>query len=305
MLSRPEVAEIMAYRNYVDTAMHSCMNDMQDSRLRDIVLLGINHEQQHQELILTDIKHAFSKNQRPPVIEYLAYAGKLREIGKNPEDCEFCFDNETPRHAVFIAPFKLASRPVINAEYLQFIEDGGYQNPLLWLADGWALIRRLGLSCPAYWYNLDDGWFEYTLAGLQPLNLNNPVCHINYFEACAFAAWAGKRLPTEFEWETAAAQHPAAGNILDMAVLHPPVPRRSSCTVMCGSGPAAPTPAIPALNPHKAHWENTTENSCAASTSCAAGPAPPREAISAPVTEIFFYPHSYWQFSGVRLAADN
>ena len=322
MLSRPQVAEIMAYRNYVDEAMHGYLNELQDSKIRDVILLGINHEQQHQELILTDIKHAFAKNplfpplidnrqmqDRPlPALEYRVYDGELQDIGNNSLDCTFCFDNETPRHAVFIAPFKIANRPISNGEYLQFIEDGGYQNPLLWLSDGWSLVRRLGLACPAYWHKLDDGWYEYTLAGLQPLNMNNPVCHINYFEACAFATWAGKRLPTEFEWEVAATQQPVTGNVLDMAVLHPRPADDAGLAQLYGDvweWTSSAYAAYPGFKPAQgALGEYNGKFMCGQYVLRGGSCATPKGHIRSSYRN-FFYPHSYWQFSGVRLAADN
>ena len=322
MLSRPEVAEITAYRHHVDEAMQGFLDELQDSQIRDVVLLGINHEQQHQELILTDIKHAFAKNplfpalidnrqtaDRPlPALEYRAYDGELRDIGNDTADCTFCFDNETPRHAVFITPFKLANRPVSNGEYMQFIEDGGYRNPLLWLSDGWSLVQRQGLTCPAYWHKLDDGWSEFTLAGLQPLGMNNPVCHINYFEACAFATWAGKRLPTEFEWEVAAAQQPVTGNVLDMTVLHPRTAGDSGLAQLYGDiweWTSSAYAAYPGFKPAQgALGEYNGKFMCGQYVLRGGSCATPAGHIRSSYRN-FFYPHSYWQFSGVRLAADD
>lgn len=322
MLSRPDVAEIMAYRRYVDDAMRDVLEHIQNNRQMDIVLLGINHEQQHQELILTDIKHAFSKNPvypglidcrqeengSLPDLDYLSYDGKLWQIGNNLEDCKFCFDNETPRHTVFNTPFKIASRPISNGEYLQFIDDGGYRNPLLWLSDGWMQVCQIEQSCPAYWHESDNGWFEYTLAGLQPLNLDNPVCHINYYEANAFAAWAGQRLPTEFEWEIAAARQPVSGNVLDMNVLHPRPAEDDGLSQIYGDvweWTSSAYSAYPGFKPvHGALGEYNGKFMCGQYVLRGGSCATPRGHIRSSYRN-FFYPHSFWQFSGIRLAADN
>lgn len=322
LLSRPGVAEIMAYRCYVDEAMRDVLEKPVDRELQDVLLLGVNHEQQHQELIFTDIKHAFSKNplfpglleqpltgeQPLPAPGYHAFDGQLREIGVNPRDGGFCFDNETPRHSVYVAPFKLANRPVSNGEYLEFIDAGGYADPLLWLADGWSLIRQQKQSCPAYWHRIDDGWFEYTLAGLQPLNRNQPVCHLNYFEACAFATWTGQRLPTEFEWEVAAAQEPLSGNLLDLNVLHPRPADRAGLTQIYGDvweWTSSAYGAYPGFKPaHGALGEYNGKFMCGQHVlrggSCVTPPGHIRASY-----RNFFYPHSFWQFSGIRLARDN
>jgi len=322
MLSRPDVAEIQTYRHYVDEAIRNFLEELPDRRITDIMLLGINHEQQHQELILTDIKHALSKNPMYPGLidnwqeenvflpdlDYIYFDGKLSDIGNNPDDCDFCFDNETPRHTVFIAPFKIANRPVSNGEYLEFIEDGGYRNPLLWLSDGWSRVRQLDLTCPAYWYKLEHGWFEYTLAGLKPLNKTNPVCHINYYEACAFATWAGKRLPTEFEWEIAAARQPAAGNILDLEVLHPRPAKDPGLSQIYGDvweWTSSAYSAYPGFIPaHGALGEYNGKFMCGQYVLRGGSCVTPDGHIR-PTYRNFFYPHSFWQFSGVRLAADS
>ena len=271
MLSRPDVAEILDYRRYVDEAMRNLLEDLPD-------------------------------------LAYLSFDGKLREIGNNQEDCEFCFDNETPRHTVFNQPFKLANRPISNGEYQQFIDDGGYRNPLLWLSDGWSLVQGQDLTCPGYWYNLKDGWFEYTLAGLKPLNLNNPVCHINYYEASAFAAWAGKRLPTELEWEIAAVRQPASGNVLDLKVLHPRPAEDSNLSQMYGDvweWTSSAYGAYPGFKPaHGALGEYNGKFMCGQYVLRGGSCATPHGHIR-PTYRNFFYPHSFWQFSGIRLAADN
>lgn len=235
--SRPTAEEILAYRRHVDAAMEELTSGGVPDEVRTRVVLGLNHEQQHQELLLTDIKHGFWSNPLHPAyakppggggsrqvapLEWVEFAGGLVEIGHAGGD--FCFDNETPRHRVFTEPFRLASRPVTCGEYLAFMEDGGYRRPELWLSEGWATVQSEGWQAPLYWRRAESGdWEVFTLGGLVSLEslLATPACHISYFEADAFARWAGHRLPTEAEWETAAAGVPVAGNLLEGEKFHP------------------------------------------------------------------------------------
>ena len=214
LLTRPSLAEVMAYRAHVDAAM---VEGCTIPSLAAPIILGLNHEQQHQELILTDIKHAFFSNPLLP-----AYAGrKPAASAARPQDgvsipagafwighdgSSFCFDNELPRHQVLLRPFRIASRPVSNGEYRAFIADGGYRRPEFWLSDGWARVQEEEWEAPLYWLKDDDGsaGAVFTLAGVQPLDPHAPVEHVSFYEAAAYAAWAGRRLPTEFEWEVAA-----------------------------------------------------------------------------------------------------
>ncbi len=216
LLTRPSLEEVLAYRAHVDAAMLGACGD--DS-LRDSILLGLNHEQQHQELILTDIKHAFFSNPLLPAYsdqgrapfastpcERITVAGGVTPIGH--DGGSFAFDNESPRHQVLLRPFRIASRPVSNGEYRAFIEDGGYRRPEFWLSDGWSKVQEEGWEAPLYWLKDDDGSAQknaavFTLSGVQSLDPNAPVEHVSFFEASAYAAWAGARLPTEFEWEAA------------------------------------------------------------------------------------------------------
>ncbi len=242
LLSRPTVAEIYQYRAYVDQAM---MVLLEREDLADLIILGLHHEQQHQELLVTDIKHILcsqpvfpayhadtegaekssSSLPRPP-LAYLDYSGGLYTLGSpqpgcDQAQCAFVFDNETPQHQVHLMDFTLASRLVTNGDYLEFIQDQGYAKPDLWLSDGWHAVQTLSWRAPLYWHWLDDQWWVATLSGLKPLNLNEPVCHVSYFEADAFARWSGKRLPTESEWEVAAANVPLKGHFLESHRLHP------------------------------------------------------------------------------------
>jgi ergothioneine biosynthesis protein EgtB len=219
LVTRPSLDDVMAYRRHIDAAMDLLLSrDVQD-RLAVQIRLGLHHEQQHQELILTDIKHAFfcnpllpayrrakktdGENQMPATgPAWQTHAGGLVEIGHQGAD--FAFDNETPRHKVYLHPFRIAATPVTNGEYLAFIADGGYRRPEFWLSDGWSRVQQEGWDAPLYWLSDDDGRRSiFTLEGPAPLDAAAPLEHVSFFEAAAFAAWAGKRLPTEFEWEAA------------------------------------------------------------------------------------------------------
>lgn len=233
LLTRPTLDEIMAYRCDVDRRILERLDaDDLDDNARDIVTLGLHHEQQHQELLLTDIKHLFAQNplfpaytdtvvregQAPP-IGWLDFTPQLVEIGHAGDG--FCFDNEQPRHSVYLNAYQLASRLITNGEYLAFIEDGGYANPAHWLAEGWDWRAAQGRAHPLYWHRLDSGWWEFTLNGLRPLTMDLPVVHLSYYEADAYARWAGARLPSEAEWEHAAATRPLSGNYADAGIFHP------------------------------------------------------------------------------------
>ena len=235
LLTRPGMAQVRAYRADVDARMARLMDSSLDparqERLAMLLTLGLQHEQQHQELLLTDVKHLLAQSALFPAYldapaaravaapggkaGWIAFDGGLSEIGHAGDG--FCFDNELPRHQQFVAPFELASSLVTNGEYLAFIEAGGYRNASLWLAEGWDWVRSQGLACPLYWQHDGAGnWLEFTLHGLQPLDPERPATHLSLFEADAYAHWAGARLPTEAEWELA-----AQGAPLQCGQLHP------------------------------------------------------------------------------------
>jgi ergothioneine biosynthesis protein EgtB len=271
--SRPPLDAILAYRAHVDAAMHTLLqrSSLEDEAARRITL-GLEHEQQHQELIATDIKHAFFTNPLHPAylasqkdtqqkaetiappLDWIDFRPGLTQIGVTPGPADaFSFDNETPRHSVYLQPFRLATRPVTCAEYLNFIEQNGYNRPELWLSEGWTTVHTEGWQAPLYWRRdetTNSGWSIYTLHGFQPLDdlSETPVCHLSFFEADAYARWSGHRLPTEFEWEHAATQHLIHSASPDPASSHAqqshakPEPDWSSLPI--ASLPLWPTPNL-------------------------------------------------------------
>jgi ergothioneine biosynthesis protein EgtB len=218
-LSRPTVADIYKYREYVDEAMDKFLCNEPSKDVAELIILGLNHEQQHQELLYTDIKYILGHNPLFPVYskeyvssktdtgvdeKFIQIKEGIYEIGFAGKG--FCFDNELGRHKVYLQNFEISPNLVTNREYLQFINAGGYQDFRHWHAEGWDWVNKNHITAPLYWHNIDDTWHQYTYTGLEPLDLNETLCHISYFEASAYAAWKGLRLPTEFEWEAAAGQ---------------------------------------------------------------------------------------------------
>jgi ergothioneine biosynthesis protein EgtB len=232
--SRPSLEEILGYRRHVEEAMTRLIESGVTEDVRRRIVLGLHHEQQHQELLAYDVKNAFWSNPLHPayragelpgstagVVNWVGHDGGLVEIGYGGE--EFCFDNELPRHKVFLEPFELGSRLVTCGEYLQFMRGGGYERADLWLSEGWETVKTQGWKAPLYWFEDDDEWRVFTLRGPASLEalMDTPVCHVSYFEADAFARWWGNRLPTEAEWEVAAAALPVEGNLMESGALHP------------------------------------------------------------------------------------
>jgi ergothioneine biosynthesis protein EgtB len=249
LISRPTVAEAMRYRAGIDDKIDNLISGADENLFREIepiLILGINHEQQHQELLVTDIKHVFAQNPLYPVFrsansaarqtpvrlgpvapyQFVDFDEAVIEIGHDGKG--FSYDNEAPRHRALIPAFSLADRLVTNGEYLEFMEDGGYTRAQLWLSLGWMTVNEQRWSAPLYWTKRDDEWWNFTLSGLRPVDDNEPVTHVSYFEADAYANWAGARLPTEFEWERAAADLPMEGNFVESETFHPQSPATSS-----------------------------------------------------------------------------
>src|SRR5665213_1430894 len=215
-LSRPTVADIYTYRKHVDEAMSQFLQNPVSKEVEDLLVIGFNHEQQHQELLITDIKYILGNNPLFPAYkkqidskpinkgdsDYIKIKEGIYEIGFDGEG--FCFDNELNRHRVFLGNFSISKNLVTNKEYLEFMNAGGYKDFNFWHSDGWAWVKETKTESPMYWYLIDDQWENYTLEGLKPVEMDEPVCHINFYEASAYASWKGMRLPTEFEWEAAA-----------------------------------------------------------------------------------------------------
>ena len=321
MLSRPALDEVRAWRTHVDAAMLEALDGLPEAA-RDLVVLGLNHEQQHQELMLMDLKATFAENPLAPALWPAAPAAAggvpgpmgwiegregLAEIGH--DDARFAFDCEGPRHKAFLHPHALADRLVTNGEWAAFIDAGGYRDPLLWLADGWAWVRVHGIEAPLYWRRADGGWRRFGLDGPRAVDPAEPVCHISYYEADAFARWAGARLPTEAEWEAAAAGlDPDGGNQFDRAGAVRPLPSEGSALrqmfgdVWEWTGSAyLPYPGFrPAEG---AVGEYNGKFMCSQMVLRGGCCATPRGHMRASYRN-FYYPHQRWMFSGLRLAKD-
>jgi ergothioneine biosynthesis protein EgtB len=329
LVTRPDLANVYAYRASVDERMQSVLQHIDDPALTELVTLGLHHEQQHQELLLTDIQHALSFNPAQPAyrsaphatgvqsqaMRWVEHAGGVVEIGHDvARNAGFAFDNEGPRHKTLLQPFALGSRPVSNAEYLEFMRDGGYQRAELWLSLGWDWLRNGARNAPLYWREVNGRRRRFSLHGEAGLDPHAPVCHLSYFEADAYARWAGARLPTEAEWEAMAQTLPAealaGGHFADAERLHPtpspdggtPYPSQmfgsvwewtqSSYTPYPGFRPAPG--AVGEYN-----GKFMCQQLVLRGGSCATPPGHVRASY-----RNFFPPEAQWQFSGLRLARD-
>ncbi|MBK8960974.1 MAG: ergothioneine biosynthesis protein EgtB [Proteobacteria bacterium] len=320
LLTRPSLAQVLAYRADVDARMARIIADA-DATTVALIELGLNHEQQHQELLLMDIKYLLSLNPLAPAyretapppsapaepLRWHAQTGAIVRVGH--DGAGFHFDNETPRHDALLAPHALASRLVSNGEYLAFMRDGGYQRATLWLADGWASCQREAWQAPQYWREVDGAWFEFTLCGLHPLDVDAPVCHVSHYEADAYAQWADARLPTEFEWEAAAAATPPLASDDDEGQhLHPRATRSGAAfddlfgAVWQWTRSAyLPYPAFKAPAGAVGEYNGKfMSNQVVLKGSCCATPAGHARASY----RNFFYAHQRWPFTGIRLARD-
>ena len=320
LVSRPTRDEVLEYRRYVDAEMLQRLDGMSAETLA-VSELGLHHEQQHQELLLTDLKHLFSHNPLDPTYQALAL-GSVREVKPLawhyvPPDTRFvgagaggfAFDNERPRHRVWVDGFELASRLVTNAEFLAFIEDNGYARPELWLSDGWIAAERERWRAPLYWRERNGGWTTFTLGGRRDVREDEPVCHVSFYEADAYARWACARLATEQEWEVAASALPVVGNFVESGLLHP---------AAAGSPGEAPGQLFgdvwewteSAYRPYPGYrpasgsiGEYNGKFMCNQMVLRGGSCATPRSHARATYRN-FFFPWQRWQFTGIRLARD-
>jgi ergothioneine biosynthesis protein EgtB len=323
-LSRPTVQEVMDYRAYVDDHMLSNLSSRPEifKSVEKALTVGFHHEQQHQELMVTDIKHVFAQNPLYPEYWKSNEISKDKDLGEmnwvnfdsgiievGAKSSGFSYDNENPRHLVHINNFNLASRTISNNEYLEFMEAGGYSNPLLWLSDGWHWVKANNIQSPLYWVQKKDQWHIYTLSGLRPIQDIEPVMHVSYYEAQAFATWRGCRLPTEHEWEKVAQSHNIEGEFQESGRFHP-VPllgHQQNMMHLFGNiwewtqSPYIPYPGFRPLE--NALEEYNGKFMCNQMVLKGGSCLTPRSHMRASYRN-FYYPHDRWQFMGFRLAKD-
>ncbi|HEX2824778.1 MAG TPA: ergothioneine biosynthesis protein EgtB [Burkholderiales bacterium] len=322
VLSRPTVPQVYEYRAHVDRHMGELIAAAPVEHRAEVdrrVTLGMHHEQQHQELLLMDIKRNFYANplypvygaaQPPAPVEapaqrWLDFPGGIREIGHAGH--AFAFDNESPRHKVFLRDYRIASRPVTNGEYLEFMADRGYSRPDLWMSDGWAAVQERRWAAPLYWVDVDGEWHEFTLSGLRPVDPAQPVCHVSWYEADAYARWRNARLPSEAEWECADAGETIEGNFVESGAYHPRAASSQSDRQWYGdvwewtSSGYAPYPGYRPLEGALGEYNGKfMANQYVLRGGCC---ATPRSHIRAGYRN-FFYPPDRWPFTGIRLARD-
>jgi len=322
LLTRPTVGEVIEYREYVNGEVINFLKDATEDQLKKfgpVLEIGINHEQQHQELMVTDFKYLLGQNPLYPVykktelsesrqvssLQWVRFKEGIYEIGNRGD--EFTYDNELPRHRRFLESFAITDRLITNGEYLDFINDDGYNRSELWLDDGWAAVNKKNWVAPLYWIHKDGEWFNFTLSGLRKVDLNEPVTHVSYYEADAFARWADARLATEGEWEVAAGKLEYEGNFVEEGFFHPrPLQNhRKGMKQMYGdvwewtksSYDAYPgyKPLPGALGEYNGKFMNSQY--VLRGGSCATPQSHIRKTY-----RNFFYPDARWQFNGIRLA---
>ena len=327
LLSRPSLDEVFAYREHVDGRVADWIDSgriEEEEDLAQVIELGLHHEQQHQELILTDVKHLFSLNPLMPTFrdgncatsegaarqQWLELDEGVYVIGHSGDG--FAYDNEGPRHRVFLEPFAIASRPVTSGEFLEFVQEGGYSRPELWLSLAWDHVNKHQWNHPLYWFHQDGQWQEFTLAGPRPLDLDAPVCHVSFFEADAFARWAGARLPTEAEWEVAAEDVPQTGNFADTLLAEDRALHPTSSPAIPGKPvqmfgdvwqwTASPYTAYPGYQPVSGALGEYNGKFMCNQYVLRGGSVATSSSHVRPTYRNFFPPEARWQFSGFRLA---
>ncbi len=324
LISRPDLARVLTYRREITRRIAALLDGPDvDPEFTSLVLLGCNHEEQHQELILTDLKHLLSRNPLKPAFQrrwpltpiearkprWIRFDGGLREIGHAGDG--FAFDNETPRHKVFVHPFQIASHPVTHGDFAAFVDAGGYCKPELWLSLGWDWVQANDIKAPMYWERINGGWQTFTLHGTVAIDPNTPVCHINYFEADAYARWANARLPRETEWEIAAENLPVEGNFVESQALHPLALREETPADMPAQmfgdvwewtqSAYLPYPGFRIAD--GAVGEYNGKFMCNQFVLRGGSCVSPQRHLRASYRN-FFPPEARWQFSGLRLARD-
>ncbi|WP_300543145.1 ergothioneine biosynthesis protein EgtB [Maricaulis sp.] len=316
LISRPGLEAVRDYRAHVDEALMDLIAADRDDldAIAGLVELGCHHEMQHQELLVTDLLHGLSYNPLMPAyrdpeplpvsgalpLEFRCFDGGVTEIGHAGDG--FAFDCEMPRHKVFQAPFGYAGRPVTNRDWIGFIEDGGYDTPSLWLMDGWAVKEREAWDTPLYWWKQDDEWWSFTLRGAQPVALDAPVVHVSYYEADAFARWAGARLPTEAEAEIATRDLPVRGNFAESNMFRP-LPGSGEWGDVWEWTQSAYAP-YPGFRPYEGPVGEYNGKFMVNQMVLRGGSCATPEAQMRPTYRTFFYPHQRWQMLGLRLAKD-
>jgi ergothioneine biosynthesis protein EgtB len=319
-LSRPTLSEVFAYRQQIDAAMLRLLEERGSSPL---IELGLQHEQQHQELLVMDVKYNFSVNPLRPAyaaqplapcpaaapLEFHCFEGGLVQAGVAPGGTAFSFDNERPAHRRFLEPFELGTRLVTNAEVLEFVAAGGYQTPALWLSDGWAWVRENGVQAPLYWRRDAHGaFYELTAHGELPLDPHAPACHVSGYEAAAFAAWAGARLPTEFEWEHAARQaEPSASSAGEAARWHPRSTTRGGLTQLFGElwqWTRSAYEPYPGFAPEPGELGEYNGKFMSGQWVLRGGSVATPRGHARATYRNFFYPQQRWPFTGIRLARE-
>jgi len=316
LLSRPTLEDVLSYRSYVDSHMQELIETINEDVWQEFefrVTLGLNHEQQHQELLLMDIKHNFFNNPLRPAyikkikiqpstfeeLQWIEQSGGIIEMGSDANT--FCFDNETPRHKALISDHSLSTRLINNSEYLEFIQDNGYSRAEFWLADGWYHIQQEKWDYPLYWEKQENDWSIFTLAGMKNLDPYEPVSHISFYEADAYARWAGKRLASEAELENQLSNAPVEGNFLDLTILHPKVsnPHTYGDLWQWTGSPYSPYPNFKPLAGSMGEYNG--KFMCNQMTLRGGSCVTSQNHIRSTYRN-FFYPHNRWQFAGIRLA---